>query len=121
MSRKAPGRPLLRGSVPRGYWVYAAVALLLAGGCSERQARRAGLSEDAVVHLFAGMVQVTFAHASQRGALRAGYAEVAREYGLSEEDVRELPSRFEKHPERWVSVLEGVLEELTGLAERGAI
>lgn len=115
---------LLRGLALRSLALSVSFLLFLGiacFNCSNRRTQHRALSEDAFVRLFTDMAVITYTYGAEPEQLNTAYEQVMHKYRLSEEDLAEVLLSFEKSPERWISIVEGIAKELERLSHEGVI
>ena len=105
----------------RSFGLSAFLSLLLGIACSPTHTQHTTLSEETFVHLFTEMAVLTYTYVSEPEQLETAYEQVMQKYKLSEEDLAEALLSFEKNPERWTSMVEGIAKELERLSHEGVI
>jgi len=106
-----------RGSL--GVW--AAILSLLCAGCSERDNSHRAVTYDQFVYLLAGVATVASTPGAEPGQVEAIYGQLLRKYEITEDDLERAIARFEKDPEKWISVLQGILAAQERLSCQGGI
>ncbi len=70
------------------------------------------MTDEQFVAFFVAMSQATNQYADAPVQLREAHERLYREYGIAPETVQATIAHYQKHPEKWVPILERIGEEL---------